>query len=143
MELALPLPQYESAQAAVMTARPATPADGVDISGWKNFAGSFAPVNATCFIVSGGGNDTLTKIAGASGVEVWGLKARKSGTKVWWLEGLLNGGADIAIVDPNGAAFALTFATIYDRLAVVGSAGAGTLPNFFFEPVEHIMQFVS
>ena len=147
MELSLPLVSYETLAAAVLAARP-TAVDGtqgVDITGWRAFAGAYAPVNATGYIQQNGADVTLSPFGGnATGVELWGMKARKSGTKYWWLEGNINGTNPIIVAGAGGFAFPLVLSTIYDRLAVVGlSSNVGAIPTVFFEPIEHIMQFVS
>ncbi len=146
MELSLPLVAYETLAAAVLSARPTVAGDGVDITGWRSpVGGAYSFVNCTGYIQKVGADVTVTKLAAsnAQGVEVWGMKAKKSGTSYWWLEGVLNGGSDIIVAGAGGFSFPLVLSTIFDRLAIVGTSSDGAhIPNFFFEPIEHIMQFV-
>jgi hypothetical protein len=117
--------------ATVLATRPTTVAHGVDISAWT--ADKVAPVAVVCLLDGSEAATVADPTGGTGGVELWGYIQSK-----WYLLGYLNNGDDVPIAgDDGGFAAELGKAGIGTRLAIAGTASAGTV-TYSFAPMEEI-----
>lgn len=103
-------------------ARPMSPIDGADITGWRS--GAYAPPAAVIYLDGLAPATVGPPRGGAAGVELWGYQLDQ-----WWLLGPLNGSAPVPIAgDQLGAALLVEGLGVggYERLFVAGTMSASS-----------------
>lgn len=106
--------------ATVSSTRPSAAGDGVDITTWRQ--AGWAPTKAALFITGSETASLTSPTGGSDGPELWGYRL-----EAWHKLGHLNNGSAIEIAGAaQGFATEVNLVGICERLAVAGTASAGT-----------------
>lgn len=128
VERAYPLPTaYQTTATACTAARPSAAGDGVDTTALRGYG------RITIVIDADGARTLSDPTGGTEGVELWGYE---SGAAQWSRIGILNNGADIAVIaDTQSWAVTLDLGRSYSRLHVAGTISAGAI-TYRIVPIE-------
>jgi hypothetical protein len=121
----IPLARRATTATAISTTRPSAAGDGVATTTLRGYA------RVSIILDADAARTIADPTDGTEGVELWGYESSQ-----WSLVGILNGGADIAIIgDGQGRGFTVDMGRSYDRLVVAGTKSGGTV-TFRVVPIE-------